>query len=460
MAVELTLLHYIYLIGVVVTMAIMISRRSVVIPCIIFTFALGIFAQESFMGGVTAVYNALLYAATEFFGIIATIGMIVAMSKSMADQGTDVLIVEPVAKYIKNPTIAFFGLGLTMFLLSLLIWPSPAVALVGAILTPIAIRAGLPAIGAAMAMNLFGHGFAMSIDPIIQGAPGITAASAGIQPLDIIKNGMPIFITVGVVAALLGYLSIRKDMKINAEAHRVDNERRLQQAIVDVKRNPGAKLMSILIPVAFLIMIVLMLTLDLIGGEATALVTFTAIVLMILGTILNVGVDKAFEQVSEYVKDGFSFGMMVFAPVVVIGGFFFIGGSGMAPILGIESDTGLLVDWAMWLSNKVPLSKIPVAIIMVLSGSITGIAGSGFSGLPLAGSLAGSFGTAVGLDPAILGTLGQIGSVWVGGGTIIPWAVIPVAAMCQVDATELCRRNFWPTILALAAGLVVSFFLL
>lgn len=58
--------------------------------------------------------------------------------------------------------------------ISLFFWPSPAVALLGAVLLPVAIRAGLPALGVAMAMNLFGHGIALSGDFIIQAAPKLT----------------------------------------------------------------------------------------------------------------------------------------------------------------------------------------------------------------------------------------------------------------------------------------------
>ncbi|MGO0943910.1 hypothetical protein ACTPD5_22815, partial [Clostridioides difficile] len=39
-------------------------------------------------------------------------------------------------------------------------------------------RAGLPAIGVAVALNLFGHGLALSTDFVIQGAP--TKATAGV----------------------------------------------------------------------------------------------------------------------------------------------------------------------------------------------------------------------------------------------------------------------------------------
>lgn len=67
-----------------------------------------------------------------------------------------------------------------MLISSLFFWPSPAVALIGAVLLPAALRVGLPALGAAMAMNLFGHGIALSGDYIIQGAPKLTADAAGL----------------------------------------------------------------------------------------------------------------------------------------------------------------------------------------------------------------------------------------------------------------------------------------
>ncbi|HCP14892.1 MAG TPA: citrate transporter, partial [Peptococcaceae bacterium] len=72
--------------------------------------------------------------------------------------------------------------------------------------------------------------------------------------------------------------------------------------------------------------------------------------------------------------------------------------------------------------------------------------------------MASSFGQALNLDIPILASLGQAGAQWIGGGTIIPWAVIPVAAMCGVDPGELARRNTVPVLIALAAGVVMSFF--
>ena len=118
------------------------------------------------------------------------------------------------------------------------------------------------------------------------------------------------------------------------------------------------------------------------------------------------------------------------------------------------------MDWAWWIADKVPLSPIPIVILLLIIGGITGLTGSGFAGLPLCGSLALAFGTACNMDIAVLAMVGQMGSVWVGGGTIVPWAVIPVAAMCNVDAVELCRKNLIPTFCGLAAAAVAAILML
>ena len=52
--------------------------------------------------------------------------------------------------------------------------------------------------------------------------------------------------------------------------------------------------------------------------------------------------------------------------------------------------------------------------------------------------------------------LGQISAIWVGGGTIIPWGLISVAAICNVDPVELARRNFKPVMIGMGATLVAA----
>jgi hypothetical protein len=86
--------------------------------------------------------------------------------------------------------------------------------------------------------------------------------------------------------------------------------------------------------------------------------------------------------------------------------------------------------------------------------------GSGFSGISLVGSIAHLFSTAIGHGIATLTALGQIAAIWVGGGTIIPWALIPAAAICGVSPFEVARRNLYPVLIGLAVTTIVAMFLI
>ena len=82
--------------------------------------------------------------------------------------------------------------------------------------------------------------------------------------------------------------------------------------------------------------------------------------------------------------------------------------------------------------------------------------GSGFSGLPLTGALAHTFGTATFASVPVLAALGQIGAIFVGGGTIVPWGLIPVAAICNVSPIELARKNLPPVLIGLTAAFIAA----
>jgi hypothetical protein len=57
---------------------------------------------------------------------------------------------------------------------------------------------------------------------------------------------------------------------------------------------------------------------------------------------------------------------------------------------------------------------------------------------------------------ATLGALGQYFAVAVGGGCIIPWAVIPAAAITGTDPVEIARRNLFPTLLGFVGVVIVA----
>ncbi|WP_097003605.1 citrate transporter [Lacrimispora amygdalina] len=449
----LTPMHYLYLIGVLTILTVMIIRRDTPLVCIAFLFLIGFVGLGSVTGGIMTIFKAIVFAAKEFMDIIATIALITALSKCLKDLGSDYIMMIPMAKVMKSPAAAWWILGLSMFVFSLFLWPSPSVALIGAIVLPFALKAGLDPLAAAIAMNLFGHGFALSYDLVIQGAPSISAGAAAISPSDILTKGRPLFLVMGIVTTASAYLLNRKQMKDCCSQVRIQN-------IEEPQNSEFASIfMAILTPLFFAADIILMLVFELKGGDATSLVSGTAVVIMCIGAYSGFGIH-ALEKVTIYVTDGFLFAIRIFAPVIIIGAFFFLGGNGISSILGDQFQRGILNDWAIWLAQNSPLNKYMAAILQMAAGSLTGLDGSGFSGLPLTGALAGTLGIAVKASVPILASLGQITAIYVGGGTIVPWGLIPVAAICSVNPLDLARKNILPVFLGFAATFIVACFLL
>jgi hypothetical protein len=155
--------------------------------------------------------------------------------------------------------------------------------------------------------------------------------------------------------------------------------------------------------------------------------------------------------------DGLVFSMKAMGVVIPIAGFFFLGNAdfaGRIMALGEGAKApGFLFDLVTRVENVIPDNGLIVGFGLLLVGVITGLDGSGFSGLPLTGSLAGTLGPASGTDPALLAAIGQMGSVWAGGGVLIAWSsLLAVAGFARVPVLELVRRSFLPVV----AGLIVS----
>ena len=478
--VMLTPLHYAYLIGVIAILAVMVRRRDTPAVCIAFLFILGVIGLGSVAGGILTVFNAVLYAAREFMEVIATIALVTALSKCLKDLGSDYLMMVPMSRVMKTPSLTWWILGLTMFLFSLFLWPSPSVALVGAIMLPFAVKAGLNPLAAAMAMNLFGHGFALSYDFVIQGAPGVSAGAAGVSSADILTQAAPVFWVMGIATVVSAFLLNRRTMGIQSV---VPAGPRLfgggegadsgelpsggdggVSGTGGLSRKPAASrkaamTLAILTPLAFLADILMMFAFNLKGGDATSLVSGTAALVMCAGAALGFK-GRFLEKVTDYVTDGFLFAIRIFAPVIIIGAFFFLGGSGITTIMGDQFQSGIMNDWAVWLAHNAPLNKYMAALIQMVVGALTGLDGSGFSGLPLTGSLARTFGLAVGASVPVLASLGQITAIFVGGGTIVPWGLIPVAAICDVNPLELARKNLLPVLIGFICAFVTACLLL
>ena len=451
----LTGAHYIYLFFMLAILVIMIMKKDVIVPCILGIFCLGLFYTQSITQSTNAIFNALIVSLNELGPIIIIISVMVALSKALEDNDAIYYMIKPFSKVIKNSTTAFFVVGIVMCLLSWFFWPTPAVALVGAIFLPVAMNAGLPAIGVAMALNLFGHGLALSTDFVVQGAPAITGGAAGIEAAEVISEGMPLYWVMAIVTIGAAFYYLRKDLK-----NGVFKKELSQIKHVKVKTfNKKAKIATFLVLVGFMLDIVAMYAFNLKGGDASALLGGTSLILIIIINAINHKKD-CLDSVCKNIIDGFVFGIKIFGAIIPIAAFFYMGEVGpLTSVLGEVLPTGsqgLISDMGIALSQAVPLNKFAVASIQTVVGAITGLDGSGFSGISLAGSLAAVFGTAINASVGALCALGQIAGIWVGGGCLVPWGLISAAAICGVNPVDLAKRNFKPIMIGFVATTLVA----
>lgn len=472
MDITLSAIHYVYLAFIVFIMALLIRRRDTTMICVAGIFSLGLIATETLGGSVSGIFNSFVYATKELMGTIMIISIIVAMSRVLGVTGINETMVSPLTRFLRTPAMAYWGIGIIMLISSLFFWPSPAVALIGAVLLPAALRVGLPALGAAMAMNLFGHGIALSGDYIIQGAPKLTADAAGLPVGSVMEASVPLVIVMGAVTTITAFWMMRRDLKNGTfrdglvPAARTGDllgsspEAASGQAVLGSRTR---RTLAAVIPSLFLADVIAMVVLNLQGGDATALIGGTAVLILIFVTLLAHR-NQGLEQVTSYLIDGFGFGFKVFGPVIPIAAFFYLGDSALTELFGKQvlpaASHGIVNDLGVALANAVPLNGSVGAVTLAVVGAITGLDGSGFSGISLAGSIAHLFATAIGSGAATLTALGQVAAIWVGGGTLIPWALIPAAAICGVSPFELARRNLKPVLIGLAVTTIFAMFLI
>ena len=454
----LTGAHYIYILFMVAALVTMIMKKESVVPCILGIFTLGLYYNRSLVGALGSVFTALGVALNELGSVIIIIGIMVALSKALEESKSIDFMVGPISKIVKNPTGAFFISGIFMLLMSWFFWPSPATALVGAIFLPIAIKAGLPAIGLAMAINLFGHGMALSTDFIIQGAPSITSGSAGIGVNEIISEGMILYIVMSVVTIGVAFYMLRKDLKSGELKNEIVKTNDVEVKDVSLR----AKISIGLVIIAFIADIIAMYKFNLKGGDATGLLGATALGLIIIINFMN-NPKTTLDKVTNQLVEGFVFGIKIFAVIIPIAAFFYMGDMSLVTVFGdvlTKGSQGILGDIGLALSQAVPFNKVAAACIETIVGGITGLDGSSFSGMSLAGSTASVFGVAINAKVGTLAALGQIAATWVGGGCIVPWALAPAAAICGVKPAELAKRNFIPVMVGLVVTTIVAIFII
>jgi hypothetical protein len=506
MDVTLSSAHWIYLFGVIAIVVTMALRANVVVPAIIATFAVAAAWSGNLIGATISVFSASLVAAKELFSIFLVIALMTSLLNALRQIGADQRMVQPFQKIMTNGHVAFAVVALITYVISLFFWPTPAVPLVAATLLPAAVAAGLSPLGAAVAIAIAGQGMALSSDYVIRVAPGISARAAGLPEAAgmVADKALVLSLITGGIALVLGYLAIRKQITAPSPRHlalwqsgATLAEQRAQMgpnpagfdksvialhAIEEMPEQPPAATMTaggsavavaaaprwtsvfaVLTPLVFLLLILCMVLPKFIpglpelkGGDAAALIGGTAALLMLLAAFASDGA-RAMETAADHIVDGLVFAFRAMGTILPIAGFFFLGAREFAgPILGLPAGAtapDLLFELVRAVEHLIPHSPAVVAFGVLIVGMITGIDGSGFSGLPLTGALSGALGPVAHIEPTTLAAIGQMGAVWTGGGCLIAWSsLIAVAGFARVPVLEVVRVLFLPVI----TGLVIS----
>lgn len=470
---ELTIVHWLYGVFTLLIIVTMIFRKGVVLPTLLGTFIIAWVYKGSIVDGFTAIFNANLIAAQELFSIFLIITFMLALLNSLKDLGADVRMIQPVQRVMVNGHVSFFVLVAITYIISLFFWPTPAVPLICALLVPAAVRSGLPAIVAAVAIALAGQGMALSSDYIVQVAPSLSATAAGINPGLVADRALVLSLIAGGVAILLAYAINRKSIRSKDDPLN-ENELTTLNAAESTKNEAKtnnltrwSKIFAIFVPLALLVVVVYMMynklftgSGGLVGGDGAAFVGGVAVILLLLSTVAF-GRHHALDYITNHITDGFVFAFKAMGPVIPIAGFFFLGsGDFSGSILGVEEGPSLLFGLVESTQEFLPQSALLAAISVLVIGIITGLDGSGFSGLPLTGALAASLETS-GMDAGTLAAIGQLGAIWTGGGTIIAWSsLIAIAGFCGVSVMDLVRKNFLPVVLGLLVMVMVAVFIL
>lgn len=107
MVVELTLVHWIYLLFILLIIGFMVSRLDTSILCIVGIFVIAIVTSGSLTKSIMSIFSSFLYAISELLPTILIISLIVAMSKTLTQTGINDVMIAPFAKIIRTPSLAY-----------------------------------------------------------------------------------------------------------------------------------------------------------------------------------------------------------------------------------------------------------------------------------------------------------------------------------------------------------------
>lgn len=265
-------------------------------------------------------------------GLVTTVALVTVLTRGVKDFRSHLLIMKLMSKIREGPASSWWVLGISMMVFSFFLWPSPSVALVGAVMLPYAIKSGPTPMAAAMAMNLFRLGIASSYFHF----PGDSFHNGGKTRTRQAKSSIESSSDIGC-----------PDTYRICSRYHSDTETWLRRR---KRRWLGLRNFA----------------------------TFN------MHRSFFGNCHKTLEKITEYITDGFLSAIRIFTPVILIQSFFLLGGEGITAIMGKPFQCSILNDWVICLALFYD-KQYTAAFLQIEVSGLTGLDDSGFSSLPLAG---------------------------------------------------------------------------
>lgn len=452
----ITLAHWVFLIFVLFIILTLFWKKPPVLSAAIGLFVVGFAYSGNPLESIQISFRALSLATTNLLSVILLIGIVVALTHLLKDTGADQRIVQPLLR-VNRLSTAYWLIGIAMWVLTLMIWPTPAISLLGAVVVPALRKVGLNPLGLALSLTLFGEGMGLSGDFIIQGAPSLLSKSTGIPVPVLINESLPVVFSSGLLAVITGSFLIKFKLKDDSVTSAVkDNKLEPPKVLKRVRSrySPNilnslnttkeevalqkSRILALIVIFCYGLTVFFMLFFKIRGDAASALVGGTTFLILCIGVFIQER-RKAFTSFVGYLKEGLRFSIGVFVPIVVMSSFFFLGTKTGFQQIFMKEGQGFFSDFAYLLSEFIPLNSWTVAGIIVLVAILGSMDGSGFSSIPLVGGIAIALSQVSDLPAVPFAVLGQIVGIWTGA-ALIPWGFSSVtSAITEVDPRALFR---------------------
>lgn len=431
----LTLAHWVFLFFILMIIVTLFFRKPPILPAAIGLFGVGLAESRNGIEAVQISFRALILATSNLLGVIVLIGLVVALTQLLQKTKADQILVRPLLK-IKSMSLAYWAVGITMWVLTLLIWPTPALTLLGAVVVPILGRIGIHPLVLAASLAIFGKGIGLSGDFIIQGAPSLVSKATGIPVTVLLSASFPVVILSGICGAGFGYIALK--FFLSGEQGAADSPRSEPSSEPLQVPHERGRLLAGIMALGYTGTVFMILMFKIHGDEASGLIGGVTLLILCICTVLTEG-KNAFSQFINYVKDGLRYAMGVFAPIVMMAGFFFMGTAAGSEQIFLKEGAGFFYDYTILLAEWIPLTKWTVVGLVTFTAVLASLDGSGFSCLPLVGGMAIALSQVSQIPAVPLAVLGQVVGIWTGA-ALIPWGFAAVtSAVAGVDVQRLMK---------------------